>query len=149
MIAKLKNILRWVRSSKSGTGAGQFPIQQIEYSGKVSDAVIIWPFGLFANVPADNLGIMFAVNAQAENRAVLLTAGSRPSLAEGEVALYHPGSGSVIKMAANGDVEITAGTVKITGDAEITGALVVAGRDFATHVHSGVTSGGSNTGPVV
>ena len=65
---------------------------------------------------------------------------------------------------------ITANNVNITGDVDITGDLTVSGKitgqnveataevkgataliggkDFATHTHSGVTSGSSNTGPV-
>ena len=39
--------------------------------------------------------------------------------------------------------------VSITGNVVISGTLEIDGIPFATHVHSGVTSGGSNTGPPV
>lgn len=47
-----------------------------------------------------------------------------------------------------GDVTIT-GDLSVTGDSTLTGtSTTIAGKDFLTHVHSGVTSGGSNTGGV-
>lgn len=50
----------------------------------------------------------------------------------------------------NGAISITAPTLDITGAVSITGTFSVNGKDVGdTHVHSGVTSGGSNTGGVV
>jgi hypothetical protein len=49
-------------------------------------------------------------------------------------------------MDVTGDVAIT-GAHDVTGNATVSGTLTIGGTNFATHTHSGVTSGSSNTGP--
>lgn len=95
--------------------------------------------------------------------------------AEGEVAIGNPKSGSVVYFRENGDIQIIGknafditvdagmnltvaggvtinadvtinGTLKVSGDTVLDSLLEVDGIDFATHVHGGVTAGGSNTG---
>lgn len=65
--------------------------------------------------------------------------------------------GGVLNIAATQTIEISdaygivitsAMPVKIMGNAEISGTLKVAGRDFASHTHGGVTTGGGTSGPV-
>lgn len=71
----------------------------------------------------------------------------------GDVELVNP-SGS-IKLLANGNVNIQAPTVAITGDVTVTGTVTATvnviggGKSLKTHVHSGVTPGGGNTGQPV
>ena len=145
LLSKLKNLIRWARVSRAGVGSGQFPVQQVEYLGKTGDTVVVYPFGFHANAEVDNLVFMSDVHGQAENRAAVVTSGSRPDLAAGEVAVYHPGSGSIIKMKADGDIEMAAPNVNIIGDVAISGDLTVGplAKDFITHVHVG-----SPTAPV-
>lgn len=70
-------------------------------------------------------------------------------------------SGSEIVLKPNGNIDINAtncnmtidtvnivGDINITGNVTISGTLSVAGKDFATHTHGGIQSGGSNTGIV-
>lgn len=137
---------------------GDHPKQQVEYNGKVADAVIIFPYGMYANMPADVLAVKLAVNSDAENRVVIGCAPpNRPNLAAGEVAIYHPDTGDMIKISSAG-ITITAskvtveapeimldGNVSITGDAAIDGNLTVGplAKDFLTHTHIG-----SPTAPV-
>jgi hypothetical protein len=63
-------------------------------------------------------------------------------------------------LKASGDIEITAGSVSITGDLSATGtieaptidasaSLKAAGAEVVGHTHGGVQSGTSNTGPLV
>jgi len=100
-------------------------------------------------------------------------------LADGEVVVGSPFSGANVHFKANGDIEVTgpanliasitgsatvtapggadvngvqidsAGNVTIPGTLTVTGGASIAGKDFLTHVHSGVTAGPSNTGGVV
>lgn len=57
-----------------------------------------------------------------------------------------------VTITASAGVEITAPTTKISGNLEVTGTIksngpiTGAGINFNTHVHTGVQSGGSNTG---
>lgn len=62
---------------------------------------------------------------------------------------------SVIEANAGTSADITAPEIKLNGNVTITGNLIVtgsasiAGKDFLTHSHSGVTAGSANTGIVV
>lgn len=60
--------------------------------------------------------------------------------------------GGTTTLTSGGDVNITAPTVNITGDVTVTGTVTAqgdvigAGISLSGHIHSGVESGGSNTG---
>ena len=154
MISRLKNLLRWAKVTMAGDDTGQFPVQQVTYLGKVGDCLMVFPYGLHANLTDDSLVVMFAMHGQEENRAGIgYTPQTRPQLAEGEVALYHPNTGSMVKMQASGDILIDAPNVRFTGNVEIEGATTLSatvtsnGKDISdTHTHGGVQSGGSSTG---
>lgn len=159
-------LIRWAKVSKAGTDAGRYPVQQVVYLGKAADAVMLFPYGMHANVDPESIGPLLIMGGNMENRAMLPTSmTARSQLAEGDVEIYSPVGGGRVTIRANGSIEvdagtgsvsITAGTVEITGDVTVTGTLEVTGTitnngtDIGeNHVHSGVTSGGSNTGSVV
>jgi hypothetical protein len=56
-------------------------------------------------------------------------------------------SSGKVNIKAATSITFTAPNVNIEGDANISGALVVDGITFATHKHSGVSTGIHNTGP--
>lgn len=57
---------------------------------------------------------------------------------------------SLTLVQGGANIEISGGSVKINATSiDITGKTTINGHDFDTHVHSGVTIGGSNTGVVV
>lgn len=165
----IRKMLRWARITKAGSDDGQFAIQQMEYLGKLANGLIVFPYGLHGNVPADSLALMFAVGGDADNRAAIAwTPKDRPKLTEGEVAFYHPptdgyviwrkngdldiSSTAKVKVVATGDVEVTSPTVNITGDVNIvgntafTGTVTANGKDISdTHSHTqGVDSRGDS-----
>lgn len=112
----IKRLLRLCRISKIGDDAGRYPVQQVSYLGKQGDALIWLPYGVHANIPPDKLAVMLALHGNAEARVALPGSPTdRPaSLAEGEVAFYHPPTGSIIHFKANGDIEVTSiKTVKV------------------------------------
>ena len=167
--SKLARLLRWCRIPRDGEGSADFPIQQVSYLGKTGNAVVWFPYGVHASIPEDqggngSLALMLSMRGNAEERVVLPgSPQKRPmTLAPGELAVYHPPTGSLIHFRASGDVDITAPNLNVVGDVTITGDLTVsgdtalasvvtsAGTDIGDgHVHSGVTSGGSNTGAPV
>lgn len=147
MLNKLKNLIRLARISRAGDGGGQLPVQQVEYLGKLAESVIVFPFGMHANVDIDSLALMFSIQGNPESRAAIAMSPDRPTLEAGEIAIYHPKTGSIVKMKANGDIDMVAPNVNITGN------LVVNGKDFLTHTHpQGNDSNGDtqvNTGPLL
>lgn len=163
----LKNILKWARITSKQEGEQQFATQQMEYMGKVGDGIVAYPYGLFANIPADNLVLMGSVQGDADNRVAIGCAlKDRPQLNSSEVALYHPPTGSVIKFTESGDLEIEAGgavfnisggTVNVTANLILTGNLNVLGTMTNngqnvgnTHGHTqGNDSGGNIEAPIV
>lgn len=61
---------------------------------------------------------------------------------------------TMIEIGAN-EVTVKATSISLQGDVEVTGTLkadgttTIQGKDFLTHKHTGVQSGGSNSGPVL
>lgn len=154
----IKNLLRWANITKKGDESANYPIQQVSYLGKVADAIMVFPYGIHANVPADNIALMFAVQGNEENRAAVpITGQGRPILEAGEVAIFNKSASSVIVLKSDGSVEITApGGVTVNGDLTVSGNTALGATVTSngvnigsTHTHSGVTSGPSNTGPPV
>lgn len=165
----LNKLLRWARITKAGDDSNQFAVQQMDYNGKVADGLIVFPYGIHGNVPPGALALMFSVGGNPENRAAIAwTPKTRPELAEGEVAFYHPLIPDlIIKLQADGKmliksgVEVTidvplatfTGDVQIDGDLGVTGASALSGDVTSDgvnisdkHKHSGVTTGAGNTG---
>lgn len=59
-------------------------------------------------------------------------------------------NGKVTVTNGTATVEVDGANIKLTGNVAVVGTFSVNGKDVGdTHVHSGVTSGGSNTGGVV
>ena len=166
MLNKLTRLIRWGRITKAGTDDQQFPVQQIEYMGKVADTFMVFAYGHPANVTADALALMLSVQGNPDNRAAIAgTPKNRPKLAAGEVAFYHPPTSAFIIWRASGnldietgtggtaDVNVKAGTVNLTvdqlnviGDTEFTGTVKANGKVIDdTHGH---TQGNDSDGDV-
>lgn len=132
----------------------QYPDQQAVSLGRVGDNIILFPYGLYADLPAETL-----LKTLAPGVAISVTV-ERPSDTEqGEPVFFHPVTGSRIIMRNNGDVEIIADKVKFSGGVEIGGNLTVDGdtalgatvtsngKDISdTHTHTGSPT--AATGPV-
>jgi len=128
----------------------------MEYLGKVADGLIVFPYGIHGNVPADSLALMFSVQGNPDNRAAIAwTPKDRPKLAGSEVAFYHPPTDAFIIWRANGELDIETGTggtkdinikaasvnitanVNIVGDTTFTGTVKANGKVIDdTHQHA-------------
>lgn len=128
---RIRNLLRWCKVTRDGgSDTDQFPVQQVGYLEKVGDALMWFPFGYHANIPAETLAIMLSMQGNREARVAL--PGSpigRPAIAAGEVVIFHPATQSRIHFKANGDIEVTTDTkIKVTAPlAELIGDLTVSG----------------------
>lgn len=109
-MSMLKNLIRWAKITKAGSDDTQFATQQMTYLKKVGDGIMVFPYGTHANVPPGALALMFAVQGNPDNRAAIAwTPKNRPTLAEGEVAFYHPPTKAFIIWRASGDLDIETG----------------------------------------
>jgi hypothetical protein len=83
----------------------------------------------------------------------LLAPTSKPKALENvssnNVQLRNSSGLTVIEITPSGQVNITASTINLNGATNITGGLSINGSSYTAHQHSGVTSGGANTGGVV
>jgi len=173
-MSMIRSLLRWVRVTKPGLDdPSKFHVQQIEYLGKPADALMVFPYGLHANLPENSFGVMFSIQGNPDNRGVIAwVPKGRPQLEAGEVAFYHPPTDAFIIWRSNGDLDIetgnggtgkinvisgevtiTAPLVTIDGDLTVRGDTTLSdtvtsnGKDISdTHVHP---HGEPNTGPPV
>ncbi len=169
----IHNLLRWLRVIRPGADdPNKFHIQQIEYMGKVADALMIFPYGVHANVPEDAFGILFSIQGNPDNRgAIAWVPKGRPQLAGGEVAFYHPPTDAFLIWRSNGDLDIETGNsgtgkinivasdvtinatlTTINGDLTVTGNTVLGdtvtsnGTNISgTHIHSQPSDGDGDT----
>ncbi len=119
----IRRLLRWARVTLPGDDTGDFPIQQVGYLGKVGDALVWFPYGMHANIPADELVLAVSMQGNPEARVVLPGSPQKrvKPLAAGEVVFFHPDTGSKIHFKANGDIEITSTSeIKATAVGDVT-----------------------------
>ena len=160
MMNRLKKLARLVRISKGGSDDKQHPSQQVEYMGKVGNIVMFFPYGMHGNIAVDSLALMITPNSDPASRiGIAVAPENRPKMEADEFCLYHPKTEAIIHFKNDGSIDVTApemvlnGNMTINGDLDVTGATTLSdtvtsnGKDISdTHVHSGVQSGGSNTG---
>ncbi len=163
-MSMLRNLIRWITVTKaSDDDTSEVPVQQIEYLGKVANTKMIFPYGLYGNVPVGAFGVAWSIQGNPDNRVTMAwTPKNRPKLEAGEVAFYHPPTEAFMIWRVNGDLDIETGnggggnvnimcseanvmaSTSITFDtpaATFTGDLTV---DGDTALSSVVTSGGKD-----
>lgn len=138
MLQKLRNLLRLGVVSSSGDDRKTLPSQLVDYHGKEGDAVPWYPYGLHGVAEEGSYVLIIGLNGNSEERICIPTSMlKRPMGDPGEVFLFHPPTGTQIKLDASGNVVVTAvgevqvnspTLVKITApDVEIVGNLDVSG----------------------
>jgi len=102
------------------------PDQQASFLGRIGDYTVVFPYGLYANLPD---GVL--LKEIAPGVAVPVTV-KRPSDTErGEPVFFHPGTNARIIMRNSGDIELIpqAGKkVLVTGDFEVSGNTQIDGN---------------------
>jgi len=154
--------------------AGDVQQQQVSYLGKVSQYAVIYPYGLIGKPPLGSAVWLSTVLGDEANKAGIANAITTrtKNLKDGETGLLNHLTGTTVFLNADGqlvinttaetiitstnDVTITAPNIIINGNVTINGTLDVSGLvtgntgttgvTLSAHVHTGVVSGGSNTG---
>lgn len=148
----------WAKITNVGNATANWFKQQIEYRGKVSNCQIVYPYGYHAHAKIDeSMVLLFGVNTPDNKAGIPFHPNVRPELKPGEVAVYQPGSNTIIKFDEEGNiiintdvnitltcadlvataknitataetqVTVTAPNVTLEGDVTITGDLTVEG----------------------
>lgn len=146
------------RTKKIAKDSKEYPIVQISYLERTSDAIMAENYGVHTSPPIGTPCLMITVNNDEANKFVIpLSALTRPKgLQEGEAVFGNFKIGTTIKFDCDGNIIVTSNnniTVVAPGEINVTCPLVkfsgdieVSGKSFLNHVHGGVVSGGSNTG---
>jgi len=130
MIQRFRNLIRLARVSLTSTDSTNMPTAQIEGLGKTSDNItMVYPYGIFANAPEDTLGLTLQLYGQ-ESSIVMIPFNPLDkngkslrfkNLKKGEVVLGNVLTGTMIKLASNGDVEIDGkNNIKLTVKGDLT-----------------------------
>ncbi len=147
-----KDLIRIGTVSHPGDDSLRAPVQQIFY-GKNRNSTGWMPYGFHSIAPEETLCIILTPNANSEDSIHLPTSMlDRPKGKPGEVFIFHPITGSVIKLASDGTIEVTAPTVRINaddiqlnGDTVIDGTLDVTGDIDSDATITGATDVIGNT----
>jgi hypothetical protein len=129
MLSKL-----WGRITGGDKGK-QFPEQQGIALGRVGNYVVVYPYGMYCDLP-DN-----ALFKEIAPGVVVPVTTDRPDDAEqGEPVFFHPGTNSRIIARKNGDLDLMpAGVVNVKSSMVVTGGFTVEGE---TELGAVVTSDG-------
>ncbi len=139
MIKKL-----WAKITRKGAEDRAYPIQQATYLGRVSDFFVLFPYGMHANLPVDQLGLII----DQKGRVFMGTSAvGRITVEEGEVVFYHPGTKSKTTYKNNGDIDMD--STAAGGDINLNAknASIVASGDVSIAAAGDVDieAGGSTT----
>lgn len=106
------NMIKFARTTgrKASTSTSQFDVVQVSYLGKAADVALMFQYGSFAKLPADQLLVVLSIAGEEENRVAMGTGNpvNNPDIEDGEVVYFHPQTQSKIVFKNNGDIEITA-----------------------------------------
>ena len=93
----------WASITRKSDELGEYPIQQATYLDRVSDVFVLFPYGMHANLPVDQLGLLI----DQQGRVFIGTSAvGRITVEEGEVVFYHPKTNSKIHFKNNGDIDL-------------------------------------------
>lgn len=109
----------------------QMPVQQAVVLGRIGDYVVAFPYGLYADLPADAM-----LKEIAEGVMIPVTVNRPSDTEQGEPVFFHPATGSRIIARNNGDLDIIAPQTTITGNLTVNGTITNNGKDVGdTHSH--------------
>lgn len=91
---------------------GAYPVQKVTYRGTPpKESTAIYPYGFAAKAPAGTLSPVFFIDGETGKKIHLpISVLDRPDLEDGEVAVFHPGTGTSIIFKDSSDLDIDAGS---------------------------------------
>ena len=128
MLQKIRNMIKVCFVTTPTNDSESYPITNVGYFDKEQTAVRLSPYGLYSNPPANSTGILFCAGANEGNTYALVSSDDRiKNLAEGEVAVGNPVTGTQVKFDKDGNlIEIIQknrtitiaedNTITVTGD---------------------------------
>lgn len=154
--------IKYSKTTEAQKDDKPFPLIKVTYLEKKGDVAVCEPYGIHGSAPVGSICLMVTLNNDETNRLIIpMSALTRTkNLEEGEFECGNFVVGSIITFDKEGNITITSnndvnivpgsGEVNITGNLNVTGD-VIGDSDGNTislnsHIHSGVTVGGGDTG---
>lgn len=170
MLSRIANMIKMGFVAAAGDDRGKLPSQSVSYHGKQGNAIPIHPYGFHSIADEGSYALIISLGANGEERICIPTSMlKRPMGDPGDVFIYHPNTGTQIKLDVDGNVVVTAvgevqvnsptlvkitspqveiiGSLDVTGDVGIGGDLLVdvdATVVGVTTLGTAVTSNGVN-----
>ena len=135
IISKIAGLIKRSFITRASDDKNAFQTAQISYLDKVADTEIIWPYGMFGNVPVDSLCVTFSVGAHEEDRVTIASRSHkriRRNLKPGEIGIGNFDTQSEIFFDADGNIIINAKSklnITVVGDATITANKLIIDND--------------------
>jgi phage gp45-like len=126
IVSKIEGIVKRSNITRSSSDENAFQTAQISYMGQVADTEVIWPYGMYGNVPINSLCVTFSIGSQEEDRATFPSRSHkriRKNLKPGEVGLGNFETKSEIFFDSDSNVIIIANNnlnITVKGNANIT-----------------------------
>lgn len=110
---------------------------QLDDQSIIDGVVIIYPAGFFANLAIDDnsLGLFFQDGSKDYAYVMPINIAKQPTLTTNQIAIGN-------------NIIIQDDKMQINAKLDVSGETKIQNKPFLTHTHSGVQSGGSNTGGV-
>lgn len=120
---------------------------ELDDNSIINNVNIIYPFGLFGNIEINegSLGLLFSDGSLDHCYVMPFNISIQPQLSSGQVRVGNKTSYITFE---NGKATFS-GDLLVKGKLESEGETTLEGKKFLLHQHSGVQSGGSNSGGVV
>jgi len=122
MINRLIQMVKQAYISNPTNDASVYPITQISYNGKTSNALRMSPYGVCSNPPEKSNVLLISANAQESLKFAFIDdmPNRFKNLIPGEVKIGHYGNDTFIYFKDNSDIEIySSNDVNIVGDTTI------------------------------
>ncbi len=130
VLNKLQNLVKVTKFVSPQKDGNNFYNAQLEYLGMSNEGGILYPYGLFANPPANAMGVTFNIMADQTNQVTIPFHPLKrfTGLKPGEVIVGNADTQTSIKFDEDGNVTISSkGTVTIEGDLVVTGNMTSTG----------------------
>lgn len=103
LIQKLANLIRWGQVTNPSADTTQYPQTQMKYFDKVKDMAILYPYGMSANAPLNNLAVVWNVGHEENSIGTPMSEDNRPKgLKPGESVFGNWVVGTKIKFNSDG-----------------------------------------------
>ena len=124
--SQINGLIKRTQITRASDDVSAFQVAQVSYMDRVSDTEVLWPYGMYGNVPVDSLCLTLSVGGEEGNKVTFPSRAhtrTRRRTRAGEVGIGNQVAKSDVFFDADGNIIIIApGDLRVTvsGDKEVT-----------------------------